>query len=650
MSLASSLKRVLTIVGATALALALALALVPALLPAESVRDAVVSELSRRLGVPVTIAGPVSVSVLPQLSVQLDGVTIGAGGEVLATADAAVGALRLFPLLAGKVSISDYALVRPRITVRVAADGGSNWDRALEAVRQLSGERAGGLPDFKIVQGAAVVIDEKTQQRVAIDDMEIAVSWPRFDRQANLSGRFSLRDEPVEISAVIGRPLALLTAEPTGLKMRLSAAPVKVGFEGQIAGRAQTMAAGTMTVETASLRALLRWLGQHPGVGSALGSFALKGEVRVTPTELSFSQANAELDGNLAEGALTVSFAGARPLVQGTLDADRVVATPYFSDMNPIPETDRGWNRRPIDLSALTSSDIDLRLSAREVVLGGATLGRSAASVTARNGRLTLSLGEAQAYGGSLRGALVLSPHADGVEVRATLNVQRAELGQGLAEWFGYRRLEGTGNAQISIEGHGPTMSDLARTASGQATLTAVDGAIRGFNAEAILRRLERRPLAATGVDARSGRTPYERMAATIRIVNGIASTEDIVLDGQIVRVRLEGSAQLQARELDLRGIATLKRSTGTPAAVDSNFELPFVVQGSWDDPFVLPDPQSLIRRSGAAAPLRDVNRDRDALRAVLDAINRQAGQEAAGEPMPPIPSFAPYPSLRPQN
>ncbi|WP_216073764.1 hypothetical protein, partial [Acinetobacter baumannii] len=68
-------------------------------------------------------------------------------------------------------------------------------------------------------------------------------------------------------------------------------------------------------------------------------------------TELAFSQVNAELDGNLAEGALTVSFEGARPQVQGTLDADRLVATPYFSDMNPIPETDRGWNRRPIDLS-----------------------------------------------------------------------------------------------------------------------------------------------------------------------------------------------------------------------------------------------------------------------------------------------------------
>ncbi|WP_163414063.1 hypothetical protein, partial [Escherichia coli] len=66
MSLASSLKRVLTIVGATALALALALALVPALLPSETVRQAVVSELSRRLGVPVTISGAVSVSVLPQ--------------------------------------------------------------------------------------------------------------------------------------------------------------------------------------------------------------------------------------------------------------------------------------------------------------------------------------------------------------------------------------------------------------------------------------------------------------------------------------------------------------------------------------------------------------------------------------------------------
>jgi AsmA protein len=35
-----------------------------------------------------------------------------------------------------------------------------------------------------------------------------------------------------------------------------------------------------------------------------------------------------------------------------------------------------------------------------------------------------------------------------------------------------------------------------------------------------------------------------------------------------------------------------------------ANFDLPFVAQGPWDNPFLLPDPQALIRRSGAARPL----------------------------------------------
>ncbi len=40
-------------------------------------------------------------------------------------------------------------------------------------------------------------------------------------------------------------------------------------------------------------------------------------------------------------------------------------------------------------------------------------------------------------------------------------------------------------------------------------------------------------------------------------------------------------------------------------------FELPFVVQGPWDDPMVWPDPQILIKRSGAAQPLLDAVRNR---------------------------------------
>jgi AsmA protein len=88
------------------------------------------------------------------------------------------------------------------------------------------------------------------------------------------------------------------------------------------------------------------------------------------------------------------------------------------------------------------------------------------------------------------------------------------------------------------------------------------------------------------------------------------------------------------AREYDLKGVASL-----TPAANggDKGFELPFVVQGPWDDPLVFPDPESLIRRSPGAAPLLDAVKDRKTRDAVRSVIERFTG----GGPKPAVPETA---------
>jgi AsmA protein len=49
-------------------------------------------------------------------------------------------------------------------------------------------------------------------------------------------------------------------------------------------------------------------------------------------------------------------------------------------------------------------------------------------------------------------------------------------------------------------------------------------------------------------------------------------------------------------------------------------------VQGPWDDPLVFPDPESLIRRSPASAPLLDMLKDRKPGDAVRSAIERITG------------------------
>jgi AsmA protein len=65
------------------------------------------------------------------------------------------------------------------------------------------------------------------------------------------------------------------------------------------------------------------------------------------------------------------------------------------------------------------------------------------------------------------------------------------------------------------------------------------------------------------------------------------------------------------------------------------------MVQGPWEDPIMLPDPQSRIERSGAARPILDALKDRGTREAVRSAIERLTG--AAPRPAEPTsPPAAP--------
>jgi AsmA protein len=141
------------------------------------------------------------------------------------------------------------------------------------------------------------------------------------------------------------------------------------------------------------------------------------------------------------------------------------------------------------------------------------------------------------------------------------------------------------------------------------------------------LKRLERRPLSGGG-NFRSGTTPYDNLTIALKFAEGIATAEDIRLEGPAARITMTGTASIPAREYDMKGVASLTSANAAPS-----FDLPFVVQGPWDDPLIFPDPESLIRRSPASAPLLDAVKDRktrDAVRSVLERFGGGRKPEAA--------------------
>jgi AsmA protein len=200
------------------------------------------------------------------------------------------------------------------------------------------------------------------------------------------------------------------------------------------------------------------------------------------------------------------------------------------------------------------------------------------------------------------------------------------DLEQCLGELFGMRRIEGAGNLAFSVDSTGLNVQELANHLNGTIQVSARQGALTGLNVEQLMRRLQRSPLSGNG-DFRGGRTPFDKLNVGLRVAQGVATVEDALLEGPSVRLAISGKTSIPERDLDLSGTADLIGNTSPDTNV--SFELPFSVQGPWDNPMILPDTRTLIQRSPATAPLLDALQDKKTRNAVQDAINRLTGSAA---------------------
>lgn len=638
MTAAIGLKRLAIAVAAVLAAAFVTLVALSFLIPAASVRDAVKSEIRAVTGLDPILGNDVSLSLFPSGSVRFRNVILGDDrtGEPAVSADELTARLRYFPLLAGRIEIADVTLVHPTINVTFAPDGQSNWSVLIASLAHALQPDPGRTASFSEIgiQGGTVVVHDAGQGATEkLEDLDFQVAWPSISRSFGANGHFVWHGEPVEASLTLSDFLAALTGQRSGFKVRLSGAPLQLAFDGQASDQPTLKIEGTLNVEAASLRDALRWTGKSKVPFGGFGRFALRAQSDIGGGVVSLSNVNVELDGNSAEGALTLSSDGHR-LVQGTLAADALDLTPYVSGVRLLARNERNWNGLPIALDGIADFNLDLRLSAASIKIAATQLGRTAVAATMRDGKLDLTVGEAQAFGGVAKGTLGLAAADNGVAVTSHMQFVDVDLENCLSQVFGMHRLEGRGNLAVNLEGSGDSVLAVTQALNGTASLKAQSGAVTGINVEQLLRRLERRPLSGSG-DFRSGRTPFDQLVINLKVEQGMISVDDMHIDGPAVRLAVAGQASVPTRDLDLKGVATLVSTTST-----NEFDLPFVVQGPWDDPIMLPDPQSLIRRSGAAAPLLDAAKTHNAGDAVRSVIDQLLASPSG--PVTPTPAMSP--------
>jgi AsmA protein len=625
---ATGFKRLGIAMTAVVVVVVAVLAALALLIPADSVREAVKSEIRNVTGLDVSLRGAAEVSLFPNGSISFAKVELGDGNEPALAADRLTARLRFFPLFAGRIEIADVALVRPRINVVLDADGQTNWSALIATLARTFGPKANrsgeamSFSEIRVEDGIIVVKDAKRGISETLTDVELALAWPSISSGFAATGRFAWNGERIDATVGLTDFAAALVGSRTGVKVRLNGAPLKLAFEGLMSMRPTLKIEGTLAADATSLRDTLRWAGLKPLTGGGFGRFSLKAKTNVSSGTISLSTVNVELDGNAAEGVMTFATDG-RQTLQGTLAANEVNLTPYISTVRLLTSNERDWNRVPISLDGLNSFDLDLRLSAARITIARAKLGRTAIAANLRGGKFTATIGEAQAFGGILKGSFGLAASDRGADFKSQLNFTDVDLETCLAELFNFRRVEGRGDLAVNIDAAGGSMLALTRGMNGSANLIGRQGALTGINVEQLLRRLERRPLSGAG-DFRTGRTPFERLTAVFKVVQGEAQVEEMRIEGPKVRLGVVGSASIPGREFDLRGVASLVVSGSTEAP--PSFELPFVVQGPWDDPIMLPDTQMLILRSPVASPLLEAVKNRNTRDTVRSAIERLTG------------------------
>jgi AsmA protein len=595
----------------------------------DDLREAVEAQIHAVTGLDLVVKGGIDISVFPGSYVSFHDVGLKDGGsaEPALQVDVLTANLRLLPLLLQRFEIADLMLLRPHIHVLREANGESNWTPFIQSIARAmkpGSENQVSFSEIRVQDGVLNYEDAGNHASEKLEDIDLSLAWPSISRSFAATGQFDWRGQRVDGSIGISDFVAALSGDRSGLKARLASAPLKLAFDGTVANRTSAMMEGTLTIDSPSLRDALQWTGQMPLAGGGFGRFALKARANAVGGSIALTNVNVELDGNVAEGVMTYSNNG-RQTLQATLAADALDFTPYISTFRLLASGARDWNRQLFDLDVLSATDLDMRLSAARVSVGATKLGPTAFGANLRGGALALSVGEAQVYGGLARGSFAVARADTVADVRAQFQFIDVDLQACVGELFGINKLSGRGNLNVSLAASGSSPFGLAQSLNGSATLTGHDGAISGFNVEQLLKRLQRRPLSGGG-NFRNGSTPYDNLTVSVKFSEGTATAEDVRIEGPTSRVTLTGTASVPSREFDLKGVASLTSGANSASA----FDLPFVVQGPWDDPLIFPDPDSLIRRAPAAAPLLDAVKDRKSGDAVRSVIERLTGKAAA--------------------
>ncbi len=585
----------------------LVLAALPWLVSSEHVRQQILSRVVEITGREMTFSDVPRVTFRPFLGIEISDVVFkdpnaGTDDPPLLHMERMQAQLGILPALVGRAEISNFRFVRPRFNLRVYEDGSINWSfpqgsvwNVLEEARRireatpgtqsadLSSVSAVSLGWFQIIDGTLDYENRRTGRRETLTGINGEMSWPDTRSAWSIRGNCIWRSEAFDFSASSPSPLLVLSGGTAPVVASLKSGAFDFSFEGDGNLIADLHLTGNGKLATPSLRRFAGLFGSAMPPGSALAEFSVSGTLDTTPMKFAFTEADVMLDGNSGRGALQLSLDKSnRAKLTGTISAGAIDLSRYVGDLAGDPA-------QPAEGAApvlpMIDMEMDLRLSAASASVGALSLGDVAATVSIHNGEGVIDAGNATLFGGTLSGEVAIRREGSDYLVEATAMGNDMDAGAAFTQaGTGPFSLTGTADADIKVRSRGATLARLRENLSGEGSLQAQNGVLRGADFADLLRRAQA-PAEPGELLKLDGETAFRTLSAKIGIERNMADVRNLSITNSKVTAQIGGRADLSQGGLALRMLVT--PTDPPPAGSTLAPEARLFVGGSFQNPLL---------------------------------------------------------------
>lgn len=590
------IRKFFTLIGSILLMLLLAVIALPFLFPIENYRSDILKLVQEKTGRPVAIDGDLSLTLLPNIALTVNDMTIGNPEGFVSPYFAKIGTLdlkvALWPLLDRQVEVNELGISNGEIYLEEAVGSKKNWEFTLADTRKMSDPApAADKPKFKMdVQAISV---EKTTLNYLKPGQKFTSENIKLDYSQNktkLDMVMKHAGTSYHITANTEDTKTLFGAAKTPLSLAMRSPLIKADFAGDVdgidvsAGKFDARVAGTLVAELLTIGKINSRKFAADMKKASLGILSIETGMGVSGT-----------------GDMVVDYSGKKPQITTTLsiphlDLDRLLPDKeqkqsFLPSLIAEAYAMEPWSRDPIDFSMLGVVNADAKLSVGKLITSGFEFSEVASQLKLASSKLNINSFSAGLLGGKISGNGTVDANG---QWNDTINLSGIPFDKLAVKYLDKVSITGTTNGSISFSGYGKSVSDWMNTLSGGGNITIGNGVIKGYS----LSNLFRKTATALGgvVESQEGlTTPFSAITVAFSADKGVLNLREGSLKGDRLRAQTTGTVSLPMQSVNL---VLTPELLPPPTAVEEGQQppamkglmVPVIVKGPFDNITVKPD------------------------------------------------------------